>query len=56
MSADDPVDETAMIFTEADVFMIAGYLSEIWGITDDVTEDTEAAIMFILSKQREDEQ
>jgi hypothetical protein len=56
MSADDPVDETAMIFTEADVFMIVGFLADRWGIEEDVTEETEEAITAVLAEQREREQ
>lgn len=52
MAADDPVDEQALIFTEADVYMIAGLLSAWWGGPDDdaeAAEDTERAITEVLS-------
>lgn len=54
MAADDLVDTEAMIFTEADVYMICGYLAEHWGLDDgSVTEDTEAAITAVLSNRKE---
>jgi len=53
MAADDPVDSEAMIFTEADVYMICGYLARIWGVEDDADDrcaDTERAIMDVLAE------
>jgi hypothetical protein len=50
---DDPVDETTPVFTQAEVFMIGGYLAETWadGVPDDATDDTEAAIQAVLRAQ-----
>ena len=47
---DEPADETTPVFTQADVFMIGGYLAEIWsdGVPDDATDDTETAIRAVL--------
>ena len=50
MSADDPVDNTALIFTEADVFMVAGCLAEMWGVAHEITDDTERAITLVLQE------
>lgn len=54
MAADDPVDDRAMIFTEADVYVIAGYLSKTWGVPyeDDLTDDIEEAIQETLNMER----
>lgn len=55
MSASDLVDDNAMIFTEADVYLIAGFLSEIWGVFDsaeDTAADTENAITQCLAIER----
>lgn len=49
MSVDDIADDHSLIFTEADVYMIAGYLAQIWGISCDVTEETERAITDCLA-------
>lgn len=48
---DEPVDETTPVFTQAEVFMIAGYLAESWsdGVPADVVDDTERAIRSVLS-------
>lgn len=48
MPGDDPVDETSLVFTEADVFMVTGYLAERWGVEREVVADTEAAIAAVL--------
>lgn len=51
MAAEDPVDDVAMIFTEADVFAICGYLAELWEVeSETVPEDTEAAITAVLTR------
>ena len=56
MAASDPVDATAMIFTEADVYAIGGYLAHRWGVARDsvtlreaITEDIERAITAVLA-------
>ena len=52
MSADDIADETALIFTEADVYMIGGYLAREWDVmrTDrEAAEDIEEAITAALN-------
>jgi hypothetical protein len=54
VSREDPVDNRAMIFTESDVYMIAGFLAGIWGVPNDVmdAEHIEMAITRVLSEQR----
>lgn len=48
MPGDDIVDDKSMIFTEADVYMIAGYLSDTWEVGDDIVADVEEAITTVL--------
>jgi hypothetical protein len=48
---DDIADDKSMIFTEAEIFMLAGYLADEWGATtNDVVADTEEAIRRVLEK------
>jgi len=54
LAADDPVNETAMIFTELDIYMIGGWLAALWedgSPSDDseTTEDIERAITQVLA-------
>ncbi len=52
MAADDVADNEAMIFTEADVYMIAGYLANIWDVkrkAKKASKDIERAITAVLS-------
>lgn len=51
---DEPVDDTTPVFTQAEVFMIGGYLAEVWsnGVPDDATDDTERAIQSVLRGPR----
>ena len=52
MAADDIADDSAMIFTEADVYMVGGFLAELWDVDEDATErtqDIEAAITAALN-------
>lgn len=50
MPGSDPVDDTALIFTERDVYMIGGYLAERWDVEEeDVTAAIEEAITAVLS-------
>jgi hypothetical protein len=46
---DDPLDNTTPIFTQAEVFIIGGYLSVIWNGPEDATDDIEAAIRVVLN-------
>lgn len=56
MAREDPVDDTALIFTEADVYMIGGYLAEEWKVkSETVTEDTEKAITAVLAHNNQEE-
>ena len=50
MAGDDPVDNISLIFTEADVFYIAGYLANLWGCTEDTIADVEEAIKAALTR------
>jgi hypothetical protein len=52
MPDDDPVDDTSMIFTEGDVYMIMGFLADKWGC-ECVTEDIEEAIKEVLGAQND---
>lgn len=50
MAADDPAETESLIFTEADVYMIGGYLAEMWEVDPEtVTDDTEEAIKAVLA-------
>lgn len=52
MAADDIVDQEALIFTEADVYMICGFLAGEWGVDGsgaEHAEDVERAITEVLS-------
>lgn len=50
MSDGDPVDDHSEIFTEAEVFMIAGFLAERWEVEGSVVFDTEEAITAVLAE------
>lgn len=46
----DPVDDTTPVFTQGDVFVIGGYLAEVWGVgaDRDVVDDVEWAVRAAL--------
>lgn len=50
--ATDDIASKALIFSEADVYMIGGYLAEVWDVMrtdDEATVDIEHAIVAVLS-------
>lgn len=49
MAADDPVETQTPVFTEEEVYMIAGFLAEQWGV-EDLTAEIEDAIEAVLSR------
>lgn len=51
MAARDSVDTTSMILTEADAYMVGGYLAGLWCVAGDATEDIELAITSVLANQ-----
>jgi len=52
MPDDDPVETETPVFTEEDVFMIAGYLADTWDVGDTgVVAATEEAIAAVLSRE-----
>ena len=51
MAASDPVDTTSLILTEAEAYMVGGYLAELWCVAGDAAEDIELAISSVLAKQ-----
>lgn len=50
MADTDIADDRSMIFTEADIYVITGYLAEMWGHDGDAVEDTEKAITAALAR------
>jgi hypothetical protein len=52
VTADDPVETETPVFTEEEVYMIVGHVAESVGVERDVTEETEAAVKAVLSRER----
>lgn len=50
MARTDPADQNAQIFTEAEIYLIGGYLAGRWEVdVDTVPEDIEQAITSVLA-------
>jgi len=47
----DPVENETPIFTQAEVFMIGGYLADLWDGPDNEVDDIEKAIQSVLSRK-----